>query len=204
MNDVPSYTEFTPRNFDSDIERSPPSCAEDSSFCDDTRPPCAEDALFASAPPRCRLVVAPAGPLSTFSRSAAGCPAPTALDTVDCRVNGCTLGVFLESSASPPTRRRASWRAPPSTSPPIHRRTSGRAPLSDPPPTRRRASKRAPSSAPPPTRRRASVVVAITQGSESQCPRAPPPASSSPSREQARADVRTLLCQRRRRRHASK
>ena len=36
MNDVPSYIEFTPRDFDSDIERDPPSCAEDSSFCDDT------------------------------------------------------------------------------------------------------------------------------------------------------------------------
>jgi hypothetical protein len=57
----------------------------------------------ASAPPRCRLVLAPAGPLSTFLQSAAGCPAPTAPDTVDCRVNGCTLGVFLEPSALPPT-----------------------------------------------------------------------------------------------------
>ena len=36
MNDVPSYIEFTPCDFDSDIERDPPSCAEDSSFCDDT------------------------------------------------------------------------------------------------------------------------------------------------------------------------
>jgi hypothetical protein len=36
MNDVPCYIEFTPRDFDSDIERDPPSCAEDSSFCDDT------------------------------------------------------------------------------------------------------------------------------------------------------------------------
>ena len=36
MNDVPSYIEFTLRDFDSDIERDPPSCAEDSSFCDDT------------------------------------------------------------------------------------------------------------------------------------------------------------------------
>jgi hypothetical protein len=36
MNDVPSYIDFTPREFDSDIERDPPSCAEDSSFCDDT------------------------------------------------------------------------------------------------------------------------------------------------------------------------
>ena len=35
------------------------------------------------------------GPLSTFLRSAAGCPAPTAPDTVDCRVIGCTLGVLL-------------------------------------------------------------------------------------------------------------
>ena len=57
-----------------------------------------------TAPPRCQLVIAPAIPPSTFSRLAAGCPAPTAPDTVDCRVNGCTLGVFLEPSASPPTR----------------------------------------------------------------------------------------------------
>ena len=34
-------------------------------------------------------------PPSTFSRSAAGCPAPTAPDTVDCHVSVCTLGVLL-------------------------------------------------------------------------------------------------------------
>ena len=35
MNDVPSYIEFTPLDFESDIEHDPPSCAEDSSFRDD-------------------------------------------------------------------------------------------------------------------------------------------------------------------------
>ena len=39
-------------------------------------------------------------PSVNFSRSAAGCPAPTAPDTVDCCVIGCTLGVLLGSVAA--------------------------------------------------------------------------------------------------------
>jgi len=136
-------------------------------------PTCRCASKQASAPPRCRLVVAPAGPLSTFSRSAADCPAPTARDTVDCRVNGCTLGVFLESSAPPPTRCRASEQAPSSAPPPTHRRASvvvavtraseSRRPHAPPPASSLPSREREPTSA----RASASVVVAVTQASES-------------------------------------
>jgi len=64
-----------------------------------------------TAAPRCQLILAPAGPPSTFLRSAAGCPAPTAPDTVDCCVNGCTLGSIpraFRPAANSSSRQRVS------------------------------------------------------------------------------------------------
>ena len=49
------------------------------------------------------------GPPSTFARLAAGCPAPTAPDTVDCCVVGCTMGVLLGLVAAKAPGRCTAW-----------------------------------------------------------------------------------------------